>query len=44
MYQFILKSGMLTYALKRYNQESANILRKQLDSAGIYYREEIVLK
>jgi len=44
MYQFVVKSGMLTYALKRYNQESADILRKQLDSAGIYYKEEIVLQ
>ena len=35
---------MLAVALKRYNRESADILRKQLDNAGIYYREEIVLK
>ena len=44
MYQFIVKSGMLAHALKRYNQASANILRKQLDNAGIYYKEEIVLQ
>ena len=44
MYQFTVKSGMLTHALKRYNRESADILRKQLDNAGIYYKEEIVLK
>ncbi len=44
MYQFTVKSGMLAVALKRYNQASADILRKQLDNAGIYYKEEVVLK
>ena len=38
-YTFSIKDGMLCYGIRRYNTASANMLRKQLQRAGINYQE-----